>query len=100
MVAQRLHESGGISKVLQIMQEDTRGKVLRQCCIFIRNVATRNEDIKVNLIYEAPALTYRISSAERNCFHGNRRSTAEDKKTSSSILHGCWQCCLARLRLR
>lgn len=43
-----LYETDGINKVLKIMQHDRRGKVLRQCCVLIRNVANRNETIKVS----------------------------------------------------
>ena len=42
-----IHAHGGIDEILKIMRSCDYAKVLRQCCILVRNMAVRNVDVKV-----------------------------------------------------
>lgn len=46
-VSNELRANGGVDQLLELMPQETCGKVLRQCCILIRNIAVRNQDTRV-----------------------------------------------------
>ena len=45
-----IHAHGGINEILKIMRSCDDAKVLRQCCILVRNMAVRNVDVKVKTL--------------------------------------------------
>jgi len=49
-VSNELRANGGVDQLLELMPQETCGKVLRQCCILIRNIAVRNQDTRDYLV--------------------------------------------------